>query len=785
MGLFDIVWGPWLAIFVLGVGALATVFTGVIQIRGLPAALSALRRREGMGPNTALASSAGMGAVAGTAIAVSLGGPGAVLWMLVAAILGMGVHFAEAVLGAKARAEDPDADFDPAAHVRPAPGGGALAPIYLLLLCTAAVLAGGAFQVQQGAAALQTSLGIPATAGVVGLLVLAGPFVFVPRLRDRLGAVVPAMIIVYVLVVLTVLASDTAATATALAAVFGGAATTGAAGGGAAGGLTWLAIRHGVMRATFIGESGLGTAAAWADGPPRTAGLRAMLVPLVSTAVLGTLTGLVVVAQGTGDDAVVASRELRPLELPYSRGLRPSARGQTIVLPEDAEMEAGKRYPMVLRSNPRGHAFARLVPEENAIIMPNFQVAEGTDTVVFRETNKFRRDNPGWDVRVPCNRELVDVGNGATLVKLTPKDPSIDLRQLKSRRKLSEPHVVVDDFTFEGSVSTAVSPDPNIGEHLAMFELREDDAPLNPKLREFFSMGYRGPYPVGESVRPPWALAAEEGFLPEVGEVVQLELRANPRGAFRARIDHAGLLEMPPWDFLGRVKEVVVRHNDDPSKDLRIPVTVALDRGRYRLSSTEMPDFRALEEKTGYEPVPYVLAPTYEFDAEVRSDERLAARYKGRRALVPLHEQPEPLGPPETLPYRPHPGEVMFSEMPGPFVRTGEGGQLVVAAVDRSAGILGRVGIALAVVLLVLTTVVAWSEAGARAAASLFGTWAGTPFKALALGVSAAAALSTGALELLDLADGAVGALALVGGLAVLLGLPRLRSTLREDSQSG
>lgn len=778
MGLNDIVWGPWLVALVLGIGVLATAFTGLAPLRGRRGPRS--KPADGA---VALAGSAGMGAIAGTAVAVGLGGPGAVFWMLVAAILGMGVHHAEGTLGGASRSGEPAGDDrdDPVAHVRQAPAGAVLAPLHLVLLACVAIVAGGAFQAQQGGAALEAALEIPGAAGAVGVLVLSAPFVFVPGLRPRLWSVVPAMLAVYVLVAVAVLASDIAATTAAIGTIVASVTDPGSAGGAAAGGGAWLAIRHGVMRATFVGETALGTSAAWARGNPLQAGRNAMRTPILTAGLLGTLTGVAIVASDGSTTSPVAERELLPLESPHSRGLRPSSRGQTIVLPEDTSMESGKAYSMVVRSNPRGHAFGRFVPDENAVVMPDFDVAKNTDTIVLRDTNRFRRDNPGWDLRIPCDRERVEIGGGRHLIKLTPKDPEVDLQRIKSRRKLSDPFVVVDDYTFEGSVSTAMSPDDSIGEHLAMFEQRADDAPIDPKLREFFSAGYRGPYPADGQPRPPWALPSAEGFTPEVGEVVHLELRSPPRGAFPARVDHVGQLEMPPWDFLADVREVVLRHTSDPSADLRIRVKVELHDGRFRATSSQVPDFREFASKDDYEPAPWVVAPPFRFDAETRSETRLPDTFKDRRALVPLHEQAEPVGPAETLPYTPHPGEVLLTDMQGPFPARGDGAARLVGAVDRALGIPGRIAIGLAVLLLGVTTVVAWGETGSRATVRLLGSWAQLPFKVLALALAAAGALMTTPSELLNVADAAVGILAAVGSVALLMLLPRLRKLGRDS----
>src|SRR5690606_24746545 len=165
------------------------------------------------------------------------------------------------------------------------------------------------------------------------------------------------------------------------------------------------------------------------------AGAVARLVPLVASGVVGTASAVLLLgAPATGEP--VAGPTLRPMELAHARGLRPSlSLGQTIVLPVDTPMEAGKFYGMRMRSDPRGHALATLVEEQNHVALPHWVIAHASDTIVFRARGEERRKHGGWDVRIPAEREVKTSG-GLEYVLLRPKDPELDLKKLATKLEL-------------------------------------------------------------------------------------------------------------------------------------------------------------------------------------------------------------------------------------------------------------------------------------------------------------------------------------------------------------
>ena len=779
-GLAETSWRP-LVYLVLGVGLLVTLATVFVQLRGLPSALRAARARPAdrgaTGWGLLVAGSAGMGAISGTTLAVTMGGSGALVWMWITAFLGMALHWAESTLSSEG---GDDRRFYMARHLGGL--GSALAAVFAVGIVATAVLAGGVFQTQQGGALLHATLGVSPVAAAAGLAIAAIPFVLVPSIRRLITRVlVPAALTLYVTTACTIVLGDPVAAGLALGDAVNAAFGVDAAGGGVAGGAVALAIHHGVLRATFVSESGIGSAAIGSHHPASRSA--AMLVPVVTVGLLATSTALVL-AVGGNDDEPIAAPQLVPLERHESRGLRPSQQvGQTIVLPLDTTLEDGKAYAMRLRSNPRGHALATLQVEENKVLLAGWQVAEGTDTVVFRSRDEAFASQAGWDVRVPMKREVVDLGDGKSFLQLTPADPEADLRQLLARYELDrKPHVVLGDYTFAGRVGTATSPDPELGDHLAMFEPTKHDPGFNPRLHEFFRAGYRGPYADGEPDRPPWAFVAREGFTPEIGEVLTLRMRTDPRGERLARVNRAGGVEAPPWDILLDVDTLVIRHDDDPAKDIRVLVTPELDgfRVRFRPRDPAWKDFRRLDKMEGWSG-PYVALPDVDFEVEVRSGARLPSDRAERRALVPRHDHVEPMGPVGELPYRPHPAELVAAGLTGPFLALD--GAAVLAERFGERGSWRNWTLVLVGFVLVVSTIGAWAEHGGRSAAHLLGSWAETPARlAVVLAASGGGLFTLG--QALGLADAAIAIAAIPNLLALVLCLPKLRASARTSQHS-
>ena len=734
-GATETLWFPTVGGYVLATAALVTVATLLVQVRRLADGVRGWWGGKGKsGAPLLLAGSASMGSITGAVLAVTLGGPGALVWMWLTTLAGMALHFAEASLTAKYRADGP----------RPFAGaagsfGGPLAGLLSLGIIVVAVLFGGLFQTQQAALLMEDAAKMEpvAAAGLVGLL--GGAIAFAPKLRRAaiLYAVPAAVALVVTLGGIAAL-QDTLLLSLKLGDAFNQAFGVGAAATGTAAGGVGLLVFHGVLRAVMAGEIGLGAAAMAEaeEGTQARAGATAMLVPLVTNGLVGTATALALLSD-PGADIPVAEPTLLPLERHESRGLRPSKQvGQTIVLPDDTPLQNKKFYAMRLRANPRGHPLARLERTQNVVTMPPWTVGEGVDTVMFRSRDKARARQPGWDVRIPVDAQPITDGVSA-LIKLTPKDPEVDFGKLIGKYELDPiPFVNSADFQFVGKVGIAASHDDRKAEHLAMYEPEGKDRPPNPKLHEFFRGGYRGPYADQEGERPPWGLVAKPGLQTEVGARLNLALRADPRGDDFVRVNRVGGVEGPLWDFLLQADTLIVRH-EDPAKDIRIPVTAALDGWRIRFKAKEVAweDFRKIDTEGGYSG-PYVVVPDFEFEVEVHTDTRLPNEKKERYALVPVHAVGEPVGPLDGAQvYAPHPGELLEAGMSGPFL-SDEGVQRFVTRVRYSSPTWGPWMLLLAGVVLAATSVAVWSAYAARSAHHLAGHGAGKLARFVVVGAS-------------------------------------------------
>jgi AGCS family alanine or glycine:cation symporter len=255
--------------------------------------------------STALSATVGTGNIAGVATAISLGGPGALFWMWVTAFVGMATKFTESTLALKFREVDADGTVS---------GG----PMYTLLhglkmKRTAAVFALFALIASFGIGNLVQANSVvdgltyiwpefEAYSWVVGaiLAVLVGSVILggVHRIAVVASAIVPFMVIIYVVAAMEVLITNAAAIPEALMTIVNLALNPWAAGGAAVG----EAIRYGVARGLFSNEAGLGSspmahAAARTNEPVRE-GLVAMMEPFIDTIVICTMTGLVIVLSG-------------------------------------------------------------------------------------------------------------------------------------------------------------------------------------------------------------------------------------------------------------------------------------------------------------------------------------------------------------------------------------------------------------------------------------------------------------------------------------------------------
>ncbi len=315
----DFLWNPWLLGLFLVTGLVYSVGSGWFQIFGFctwwrATAGSLLRQQKkqtgGLSPlqalATALASTMGTGSIAGVAAALTLGGPGAVFWMWISALLGMMTSCGEKLLAVKYQRPGPDGALrgGPMYYLRDGLGSKALAACFCLA-CIPATLAGGnLIQSSSIAAGLEAAFHLPrlpvgiATALLTALVMVGG----VGRIAAVSSALVPAMALLYLGSGGVVLLYHWDKIPEALGLIFSCALSPAAALGGGAGWTMASALRHGIARGVFTNEAGLGTSA-MAHGAARTdcpaqQGMWGIFEVFLSTLVVCTVTALAILVSG-------------------------------------------------------------------------------------------------------------------------------------------------------------------------------------------------------------------------------------------------------------------------------------------------------------------------------------------------------------------------------------------------------------------------------------------------------------------------------------------------------
>lgn len=316
----DVVWGVPMLIAILGTGLFLQLRLGFMPIAKIGAGFAMVWRGRKAAPGsvgeitpyaalmTALAATVGVGNIAGVATAIAVGGPGALFWMWMTALVGMATKYAEVLLAVHYRETDDHGEQvgGPMYAIKNGLGrhwrwlGGAFA----LFGGLAGFGIGNMVQANSIAGALQASFGIdPWLSGVV-MAVITG-FVLLGGVK-RIGAVaeklVPFMCVGYIVASLTVLGMYADQIPAAFSLIFSSAFSPVAATGGFAGAAVMMAVRYGVARGIFSNEAGLGTAGiAQAAGQTSNAvesGLVGMMGTFIDTILVCTMTGLVLIVTG-------------------------------------------------------------------------------------------------------------------------------------------------------------------------------------------------------------------------------------------------------------------------------------------------------------------------------------------------------------------------------------------------------------------------------------------------------------------------------------------------------
>ncbi|MCS6710883.1 alanine:cation symporter family protein [Brachybacterium sp. EF45031] len=268
--------------------------------------------------STELSGTVGLGNIAGVAVAIGVGGPGAALWIALFGLLAMSVKMAEATLGVMYRTvrEDGSTVGGPQLYLRDGLAsigfpklGRVLAPIYAITAVVGVFGAGNLFQANQVAAIVVDSSGrsfLDGNRWIIGLVMAALAAIVilggVTQIARWTACITPAMAVLYVACILTILVLNAPAIPGAAAAIVQGAFT----GAGVTGGVIGVAVA-GIQRAPFSNAAGIGSAgmahSASKTKSPSTEGFAAMWEPLVDSVIVCTLTALAITVTGVFEGA--------------------------------------------------------------------------------------------------------------------------------------------------------------------------------------------------------------------------------------------------------------------------------------------------------------------------------------------------------------------------------------------------------------------------------------------------------------------------------------------------
>lgn len=313
------VWGPPMMVLLLGVGLFLTVGLRFISIIRVGYGFKQLfKKRTGDAAEgdvspfaalmTALSSTVGTGNIAGVAAAIAIGGPGAVFWMWVTAILGTATKFSEGVLAVRYREIDANGNRvgGPMYYIKNGLGPKFmwLAIAFALFGIIGSLSTGNAVQANSIADALQSQYNFdPRIVAVVLSLLVAGViFGGIKRIGAVASRLVPFMAVLYITAALVVIAANIGNVPAAFGMIFKGAFGAQEAGTGITIGLMMLAMQKGIARGLFSNEAGQGSApiahAAAQNNDPVNQGIIAMLGTIIDTLIICTITALVILTSG-------------------------------------------------------------------------------------------------------------------------------------------------------------------------------------------------------------------------------------------------------------------------------------------------------------------------------------------------------------------------------------------------------------------------------------------------------------------------------------------------------
>jgi len=361
---------PFMIFLLLFTGSLATIKTRFVQFRLFfhswkvmfgkyddPNDVGDISHFQAI--SAVLSATVGIGNIAGVATAIHYGGPGALFWMWVTAILGMALKFSETLLAVKYRVKNPDGSVSGGPMYSIERGMGSkfkwMAILFAAMLVIASFGIGNTIQAFTVADQFQSDWHIPTwitglfLATVVGAVILGG----IKRIGKVTSFLSPFMCISYVLGGLTVIALNYRQLPASFALIFKSAFSPAAGVGGFAGSTFLFMTMWGIKRGLFSNEAGQGSApighsAAKTNEPAREAA-NSMLGPFIDTLVVCTITGLVIVITGVWNqkkpDLVIANAQSTIWVVPEGSGITTNAKLEGRILTDTTFLAADGIVP--------------------------------------------------------------------------------------------------------------------------------------------------------------------------------------------------------------------------------------------------------------------------------------------------------------------------------------------------------------------------------------------------------------------------------------------------------
>lgn len=311
----------WFVLLLLGTGLFFTIYLGFPQIRHIGTSINILRGKydnpEDHGDTshfqaltTALSGTVGTGNIAGVAFAIHLGGPSALFWMLMTAVLGMCTKFVEVVLSHKYRETNDQGTISggPMYYMKNGLGWKWMPVIFAIATVFSSFGTGCLPQVNSISNSLYATVGIDkmfsgAILALLLALVVLGGIKRIAKVTERL---VPMMAVLYLIGAISVLAYNYQNIIPSFTSIFSGVFTGSAATGGFLGASVAFAFNRGVNRGLFSNEAGQGSApiahASAKCANPIYEGFVALLEPFIDTIIICTITGVTLLSSGVWNE---------------------------------------------------------------------------------------------------------------------------------------------------------------------------------------------------------------------------------------------------------------------------------------------------------------------------------------------------------------------------------------------------------------------------------------------------------------------------------------------------